>query len=201
MMARRFNANRTLEIGDEDKHYRDSQWYALFMAMKRVAPDNLRDLGRLDVDEWLRECHLDASDGEWVRSHAQQVRENWQLSEHLWTQLDPGMVVGKGEMVYEPELIQLSGWSPQTEPETDFRERMQRATDEHIENVLAAQPWFQSSDYRDGMRGMRWLVEFQVLGRSWAQIADDFDQNVQADAVRHAVRRLVRDMGLKIRTD
>jgi hypothetical protein len=199
-MTPRFDPKRTLEI-DDAKGYRDGMWFALFEAMRDVARDQLADLGRLEVEEWMRQCRLDQTDGGWIRRYAEQIREYWQISEYGWQRLSPGMVTGTGFMEYEPGPLQITGWSPQSEPEAEFRARVHTAADEHVNKVLAAHPWRQPKRYRDPMRDMRWLVKFQVLDQSWLEVTAAHEEAVAPDAVRKAVRRLAREMGLRLRTE
>lgn len=52
----------------------------------------------------------------------------------------------------------------------------------------------------DYERDMGWLVEFQCLEKTWEQLADTLPPDKSLDAVRKAVERRAKDIGLTLRT-
>ena len=199
-MTRRFDPDRTLRLGSPDDFTRLELWFYLFYAMRDVARKRLADLGCMEISDWVERCHLERSEGNWVVKQARNTQRVWTDSDHLWQKLDPGITDFVGEMIYEPEPIALA-WSPQSETLSAFRERARKALKDHEDGVLVARDWTQPKANRNLERDLRWLVRFQVLGNSWSKVAARHEAAVGVDAVRRAVRRLARQMGLTLRTE
>jgi hypothetical protein len=91
-----FDRTRKLHLGDIDTELLNAAWDTLFRVMRDLAPDLVARLGEIEPAEWIRECNLGGSEGDWVTRFAEETKKLWIESEQIREHLGPAQIISVG---------------------------------------------------------------------------------------------------------
>jgi hypothetical protein len=108
-----------------------------------------------------------------------------------------------------PIMFMITDWDERTESEVEFVKRTlaaaKDAVDHHLRIRRAEIPGLGLRLRRNKREPahLKWLVEFQIGGRTWAEIAQRHQQNtgitLSEDAIRSGIESAADEIGLKLR--
>jgi hypothetical protein len=185
------------EIGDVPGA-RGSLRIHFFEVLREVAPEEWRNLGRMAPALWTTRYHLETP---WAIDQAETTRDAW-VRGHEELRRDAKVVAASvsAAMVPEPPPLEIEAWNPEGESVEEYEKRVREAARRHREEVLRMADYQQAPAFRDVKRDLRWLVQFQVQGMSWEQVATAHSAKVNWFTVRKAVERMADFLELPLRT-
>lgn len=156
---------------------------------------------------------LDAD--EWFLDRVMAALEDWYRASNSDKPLDLVSGLGfedrKAQAGWNLKIQRHFDWELTNEDKTSFKKRVINEVAKEISdridanyptliNDLRQKGFTPPENRRDYERDMRWLVSFQCLKMTWEELAETLPPDKGLDAVRKAVERRAKDIGLTLRT-